>query len=80
MKVHGFIFSALLALVPTAKASITFNATFDSSLTSAEDTAITNALNVISSSISSPNNITDKLYFTSMGTGRRRSFTGATSM
>jgi len=76
MKVYGFILAAFVALVPTAQASITFSATFDSSLTTAEDTAITNALNLISLSISSPNSITDKLYFTSMTGGLGESATG----
>jgi hypothetical protein len=76
MKVQGLILAAFLVLLPTAKASLTFNATFDSSLTSADITAIQAALGVISSSISSPNNITDTLYFTSMGSGLGESTTG----
>jgi hypothetical protein len=58
-----------LLFLPSIKASLTFNATFDPSLTTAEQAAISLALTVISSSISSPNNITDKIYFTSMDSG-----------
>lgn len=72
MKVTGIIFAASLVLLPTAKASITFNATYDSSLTAADQLAIGNALAVISASISSPNNVTDNLFFSSMSSGLGR--------
>lgn len=75
MKVTGIIFAASLVLLPTAKASITFNATYDSSLTAADQLAIGNALAVISASISSPNNVTDNLFFSSMSSGLGESIT-----
>src|ERR1700733_8348287 len=76
MKSKGFILAAFLVSLPNAQASLTFNATFDSSLTSQEDAAISAALTLISSEVSSPNNITDKLYFTSMSGGLGESLTG----
>lgn len=75
MKVPAFIL-AFLVLLPAAKANITFNATFDPSLTVPEIAAIQAAMNVISADITSPNHITDKLYFTATGSGLGESTTG----
>jgi hypothetical protein len=75
MRGKGFILAAILVLLPSAKASVTFNPTFDSSLTATEDMAIQAALTLISSEISSTNTVVDKLYFTSMTSGLGESLT-----
>lgn len=75
MKVPILSLAALLMLLPTAKASITFDVTYNSSLTAADQLAIQAALTEISSSISSPNNITVSLYYTTMSGGLGESTT-----
>jgi hypothetical protein len=56
--------------------SITINATFDPSLSAADDAAINAAISGIEADITSPNNITVNLYYTSMTTGLGESETG----
>lgn len=80
MKVTSYILAAFLVSLPAAKASITFNATFDPSLTVAEQAAIQSALNFIAANISSPHNITDKIYFTAMSGGLGESTTSVYSV
>jgi hypothetical protein len=67
----GIVFGAALA-----HASLIITPTFDPSLTSAEQTAINTAIGVIEGDISSPNNITAKIYFNSMSGGLGESETG----
>lgn len=67
--------AALLVCVP-AHATITFDATFDSSLSGADDAAINAAIANIEADITSPNNITVSIYFTSMSSGLGESLTG----
>lgn len=76
MKVLGFGLAAFLVFLPSAKASLTFDPTFASSLSGADDAAIQAALNTISSDISSPNNISVSIYFNSMSSGLGESETG----
>ena len=75
MKVTGLLLGAFLVVLPTAQASITFAATYDPSLTSADQLAIGSALTEIATYITSPNNITVSLYFTAMTSGLGESFT-----
>lgn len=75
-----FLYIALVvillgALIPVHAGSITIDPTFDSSLNSLEQGAITGAIMEIEGDISSPNNLTVNIYFTSMSGGLGESFT-----
>lgn len=60
---------SLGALIPAHAGSITIDPTFDSSLTTLEQGAINGAILEVEGDISSPNNISVNIYFTSMSGG-----------
>jgi hypothetical protein len=73
----AFAVAAILCLGAIAYAGpigLTINATFDPSLTTAEQMAIDSAIANVESNIASPNNITVSIYFNSMSGGLGESF------
>ena len=71
----AFVVVSLGALIPAHAGSITIDPTFDSSLTSPEQGAITAAISNIEADITSPHSLTVNIYFTSMGSGLGESLT-----
>jgi hypothetical protein len=67
--------ASLGTLFPVHAGSITINATFDPSLSSADDAAISAAIASIEADITSPNNLTVNLYYNSMTGGLGESST-----
>jgi hypothetical protein len=65
----------LVGMGTPAHAGLTINATFNASLTSAEQGAINAAISSVEASISSPNNISVNIYFNSMTSGLGESLT-----